>query len=1136
MSALLESLKQKKPSSKFETINIKITKDTDAKIKIINKKHLDSSINLQAFRKKIINRKTQSLHDISVFKEDKLKIPVQLKKKPKKKTIDEIEEDVIDEDVIDEDVTDEDVTEKDKLKKDKKKRKTDEDLEKDTMRLDKDIDEPLLTIDERLIKIKGKTLTEILPEKQETIKIKPSTYYLHNREKFVNFINSIYKPYREQLKKDKKNLSCYDFGTKNEFSLLTHQELVRDYINIYSPYRGLLLFHGLGAGKTCSSIAIAEGIKTTNQIIIMTPASLQSNYIKELKKCGDPLYKLNQYWEFIKTDGNKHLEVALSKILSIHIDTIKTNNGAWLVNTTKPANYENLSIENKKSLNKQIDFMISLKYTTINYNGLRSNSLAKYESDAISNHGRPNLFDNKVVIIDEAHNFVSRIVNKIEKKKSSLSKKLYEYLLDAHNCRIVLLTGTPIINYPNEIGILYNILRGYIKTYEMTLDTTKTDKKIDNEKIKNIFKNYGIVDYIDYVPRNKKLQITRNPYGFISKRSRKTSDYGGIVYNERGKIDDKTFKNNIVELLAKHSISIKPGTTKIINNKALPDKLKKFNAKFIDPETHKLKNKLLFKKRILGLTSYFRSASESLLPKFNEEKDIKVINVPMSDYQLGVYESARIVERKEELRNSMKKKTSLDKLLDDTSSTYRIFSRAFCNFVFPDSIIRPLPSQQNSIDDIYKGKKKGVLDEDTMDAATVEQKLENLDGRYSIEDIEDIKKKNAESMDQSYGERIVSALKELQENGDKYLSPDALKTYSPKFREILKRLSDGRKIGIHLIYSQFRTLEGIGILSLILKHNGWAEFKISKTSAGIWKINMNREDLDKPCYALYTGTEEREEKEIIRNILNSRWEIVPDSIKKQLTENGFKNNHTGEVIKTLMITSSGAEGIDLKNVRYVHIVEPYWHPVRKQQVIGRARRICSHMDLPPKWQTVTVFVYIMVFSDIQINGDPNEKDPKKKGSKLSNELRKKDTSKTNIEVPITTDEALMETSNRKETINKEILYELKTTSIDCAIYADGRSREKLLCYNFGSLNSNKFLSVPSYNDETDDKISMINIQKLSKELEVIEIRGKKYFIKKDSETEKTGILYDYDGIKSNSQIIVGKLVKDSKGKIKKVKV
>jgi hypothetical protein len=58
------------------------------------------------------------------------------------------------------------------------------------------------------------------------------------------------------------------------------------------------------------------------------------------------------------------------------------------------------------------------------------------------------------------------------------------------------------------------------------------------------------------------------------------------------------------------------------------------------------------------------------------------------------------------------------------------------------------------------------------------------------------------------------------------------------------------------------------------------------------------------------------------------------------------NNNSGEIIKIFMITSSGAEGISLKNVRYVHITEPYWHPVRTAQVIGRAIRICSHEDLP----------------------------------------------------------------------------------------------------------------------------------------------------------------------------------------------
>ena len=169
------------------------------------------------------------------------------------------------------------------------------------------VEDPILQIDEKLVKINSINLKDILPPKLETIKIKPPAYYLNNRENFINFINTAYKPHKEQFKKDKKSVSCDSFSGDKAFSLLTHQELVKDYINVYSPYRGLLLYHGLGAGKTCSSIAIAEGLKTTNQVIIMTPASLRSNYIKELKKCGDPLYKTNQYWEFITTDNNIHV-------------------------------------------------------------------------------------------------------------------------------------------------------------------------------------------------------------------------------------------------------------------------------------------------------------------------------------------------------------------------------------------------------------------------------------------------------------------------------------------------------------------------------------------------------------------------------------------------------------------------------------------------------------------------------------------------------------------------------------------------------------------------------------------------------------------------------------------------------------
>ena len=73
--------------------------------------------------------------------------------------------------------------------------------------------------------------------------------------------------------------------------------------------------------------------------------------------------------------------------------------------------------------------MIRYKYRFINYNGLRSTHLRE-----LSRNYEKNPFDNTVVIIDEAHNFVSRIVNKL-KKPESLSMRLYEYISTAENAK-----------------------------------------------------------------------------------------------------------------------------------------------------------------------------------------------------------------------------------------------------------------------------------------------------------------------------------------------------------------------------------------------------------------------------------------------------------------------------------------------------------------------------------------------------------------------------------------------------------------------------------------------------------------------------------------------------------------------------
>ena len=65
-----------------------------------------------------------------------------------------------------------------------------------------------------------------------------------------------------------------------------------------------------------------------------------------------------------------------------------------------------------------------------------------------------------------------------------------------------------------------------------------------------------------------------------------------------------------------------------------------------------------------------------------------------------------------------------------------------------------------------------------------------------------------------------------------------------------------------------------------------------------------------------------------------------------------------------MISSSGAEGISLKNVRYVHIMEPYWHPVEKTKLLEE-QDVFVVMQILPDLQFVKVFLYLMKFSQAQ---------------------------------------------------------------------------------------------------------------------------------------------------------------------------
>ena len=1150
---------------------------------------------------------------------------------------------------------------------------------------------------EAMITIGDTPLPKRLPEPPEYNLAEPS-YYMNNRETFINFINGVFNTYREDMLDESKNISCEDIGKDNgEIGLLTHQKIVRDYINLNTPYRGLLLYHGLGSGKTCSSIAIAEGIKSGGkQVIVMTPASLQRNYIEEIKKCGDLIYRKNQYWEWVSVIENPEYTNALASVLGFKTtDYITRKHGAWLTNVTKPNNYSELSTSDKKSLNDQLDEMIRQKYRFINYNGLRRNSFRE-----LTNNFENNIFDDTVVVIDEAHNLISRIVNKINKNKKygnrdkrdtntlaaePLAIQIYDYLMRANNCRVVLLTGTPIINYPNEIAVLFNILRGYIKTWHLPL-IIETGAKITKESLQDMLSKDRNMDYIDYSPSSKMLVITRNPLGFKNKKANYGKDgYQGVtnVVDKRAIISDAIFLKDIEHELNANNININKTGLSFHVNTALPDSFEEFTNIFIDKNTGNIINIEKFKKRIIGLTSYFRSAQEELLPKYDKNFDRHVIKIPMSDYQFKKYEEYREEERKSEnVKKSSKDVVDKDGTFKEPSSTYRIFSRMACNFVMPTPPGRPIPklfrkmssqivtygpdgNVENVTNLTFKGpklinfetknkekgvatnevqmeinakasatinkkelektqkilekeqkalekdaaralkekakeeaalakqrekeekalekqrekeeaalakalakaekKKKGgakpgegpggesvILDSDSdsdSDSDKEEDKEEEeedkeikfglpedeaiaLQGYKDIDaNLRDRDELEGDEMleamgDADYNEAIKLAYDYLKKYKSQYLVPGKLETYSPKFLAMLNNIDSPDYRGLHLVYSQFRSMEGIGIFTLVLEANGFAQFKIRKTGIDSWELNMSEEEMGKPTFALYTGTEDAEEREIIRNIYNGMWDNIPNNIASQLRRKS-SNNNLGEIIKVLMITSAGSEGINLRNTRYVHIMEPYWHPVRVEQVIGRARRICSHKDLPEELQTVEVFIYIMEFTKAQLD------------SELAIELRIKPQDRSKIApYPVqTSDQKLYEISTIKEQLSTQLLTGIKESSIDCAIYTKSNTKEGLVCLSFGKPNASDFSYNPNYAEDENDTVAAINRVTIDWEARPFnDSSGKKYMLRMDTKQ-----VYDYDSVIQALKtpgvlpILLGKLVKTSEGDFEIIK-
>jgi hypothetical protein len=795
-----------------------------------------------------------------------------------------------------------------------------------------------------------------------------------------------------------------------KLELFPHQEFIRDYMQHKSPYRGILLYHGLGVGKTCAAIAVAEIMNNQRDIIVMLPASLQMNFKNEIMRCGSESFSVNQHWKFVPIPKDE-THKSLSEKVNLSSSLIKKFKGYWRVRKSKTdSNFENLNEEQKQQIKVQLNETISKRYQFINYNGISNKKI-----DEMLVKGNP--FDNKLVIIDESHVFISEVMNG-KSDTNKRSAKLYRELINAKNIKIVMLSGTPIVNAPVEIAYTLNLLGGMNQIYRIQYSSISFNQH-HLEQLEDIL-HYEL----KYENGKRYIEFELTPNGFVKNKNNK------LIWSPTKKTNDER-ANDIAIYLEKEGLNIIPNKMKnvtipfkkLAKEKLFPTDKNEFDNSFIDEKRKITINDEIFMRRMMGLVSFYESSDTSLYPtNLGETNEV----LDFSDHQLNKYSSVR----EQEIKQEKKAKNPSD------IQSYKTFSRMLCNFVFPEDIERPKPKRITETDD-------------------------NMD----YDDMEDIDTTDVSKLN-SYKNKLKKALHKLEKNKDLYLKED-LGNYSPKYKRIIQNLK--KTNGTSIVYSQFRDIEGVGILGIALKAHGYAEMKVSVDKNNNIDIDVDEEDYMKPKFATFST--DKEVSNVILKIFNSDLTSLPKDTQEKLklmdVEKTNDGNLRGSLIKILMITQSGSAGISLKNVRQVHILEPYWNKTRIDQVIGRANRTCSHISLPPRERNFETFMYRMKI-------DQSKKENIAKLISAYDRINYDDGTRSDVK---STDELIYNLSLQKDKIISKVLLNLRKASVDCALHKSTINQNtECFAFPFDSIGFEK-----TYNAKYIDDINKSNeLKKISK--------------------------------------------------------
>ena len=975
-------------------------------------------------------------------------------------------------------------------------------------------------------------------------------YILSQRKAYVKWINSEFYD---------KLVSDMD-GTMFK----NYQTFVKGYLSLESPFRGLLVYHGLGTGKTATSIIATEGLSHM-RINTLLPKSLKDNYINEIKKFGGEIYdidsnnwcffspeEINSNKKIIKKLGELNLpgdfidklhksvkrEIKLShkdklkelqKGLFIRINDIYikdkeifTVDGELKTNSVIKSsdNVSRLSDIQKIYLDIQIHEFILNKY-----NFIHSNALPKISKSQI---GMLDINDDelaKQILEDDGKNISDRqeIMNKLvekykkNKKKNILSPFYNEVIVidEVHNL---------ISQIKNQRGpslIFYDWIIESVNTKIIFLSGTPIiNKPSEIAYLFNMLK--GKINIYDFV-----LKIT----GDVDEISKELKN---IFYDNISCIEQlhvKKYKGKIIVSFIKTQSNfaniLEEDIVKTIryNDYSFDEFIKQVYAglhKFTDPKLISPSQKEL---KALGKSeiNYIIQGKEHIFDTetnviFNKKQKLFEI-YDDSQNKIDLTDNTQFMEYffDEEFNIPPRKQVHLRRMLMGLTSYYPIDRSAIS---YMPEIKEPY--FKNPLYENYLITKKINI----VPCFMSYEQFTEYEIKHNNEVEQDLKKLRRKNMFDDEFFHYYSGTRQTcniiyNEPGDeetKYrlMNQDNnfttnLSKYSPKMLNIMENMNkfidNDRPTGKLLLYSVYKSEGGSGAFAEILKANGYEKYD--------YKLNnidtLIKSNDKKKRYTFITGDED---------------EIVKE-------ENKSAYNHTeninGEYIQVMIISQSGAEGISLTCVRQVHIMEPYWNNVRMDQVFGRAIRRNSHIgpDVNKPWltkdkQNVEQYIYLSMFPDgTNIKGIFES--IKKSNWSLTNDVEYRDdfdqyllSEHKSLYVAIqnimnmklasktagTTDQMLFDIMERKFNINEKLNNIIKESSVDCIKHTTDDPILNSKCIQFSDKLQNEIAYFPGIDTNELNQIDNMQLKSTFS-----------YFIKPDniviSATNSTDNIFSY---------------------------